>query len=164
MLLASITLIVNQMLISSMWYFIALWVGLQKVLWKVKDLLCNYLWFGFENMVRSRVSKHDYKYHRKLEVLVSHSRRMLWQHSRVTGSFKHLSLASWICKFWWGIASRNCNFLDMVYEVHHLFGCYPYFICQMRVKSLASYCSILKGDGVHGYFSFHVMFRGYFAT
>lgn len=56
MLLAERTLIVNQVLMSSVWYIIVVRVGLKKVLRKIKALLCNYRWFGYENMARAHVS------------------------------------------------------------------------------------------------------------
>lgn len=50
---------VNQVSLSSLWYFIVVWVGSKKALGKIKALFCNYLWFGFENMVRGCVSRND---------------------------------------------------------------------------------------------------------
>lgn len=51
LLLVGRTLIVNQTLMSSLWCFIAVWIGSKKILSleKIKVLLCNYLWFGSEN-------------------------------------------------------------------------------------------------------------------
>ena len=45
---------------SSLWYFILVWVGWRKVLRKIKALLCNFLWLGLVNTTRSRVSWDDY--------------------------------------------------------------------------------------------------------
>jgi hypothetical protein len=53
------TLIVNQVLMSSLWYFIAVWVGSKKLLGRIKALLCNYLWSGSENTARAQVNWDD---------------------------------------------------------------------------------------------------------
>jgi hypothetical protein len=45
---------------SSPWYFIALWVGSKKILWKVKALLWNHLWYGSKNTARAQMSWDDY--------------------------------------------------------------------------------------------------------
>ena len=54
------TLIVNKKLMSSMWYFIAIWVGLKRILGKIKALLCKYMWSGAENIARTQVSWDNY--------------------------------------------------------------------------------------------------------
>lgn len=51
--LASRTLIVHQVLMSSFWCFIAVWAGLKKILGKIKVMLRNYLWSGSKSMVRA---------------------------------------------------------------------------------------------------------------
>jgi hypothetical protein len=45
---------------SSPWYFIALWAGSGKILWKVKALLWNHLWYGSKNTARAQTSWDDY--------------------------------------------------------------------------------------------------------
>jgi hypothetical protein len=39
--------IVNNILLSSLWYFVNVWGGTRKGVQKVNHLLKNYLWFGF---------------------------------------------------------------------------------------------------------------------
>ncbi len=39
--------IVNNILLSSLWYFVSVWGGTKKGVQKVNQLLKNYLWFGF---------------------------------------------------------------------------------------------------------------------
>ena len=50
----------NQVLMSSLWYFITVWAGSKKVLGNIKALLCNSLRSGSENMTISCVSWDDY--------------------------------------------------------------------------------------------------------
>ena len=50
------TLIVNQILVSPLRYFIAIWAGSQRVLGRIKALLRNSLWFALESMAIARVS------------------------------------------------------------------------------------------------------------
>lgn len=54
------TLIVNQVLMSSLWCFITVWAGSKKIIWKIKALLRNYLWSGSENIATTCVSWDDY--------------------------------------------------------------------------------------------------------
>jgi hypothetical protein len=44
--LAARRLVVNQILSSTLWYFIGVWSGSRQVIKKIKALLYNYLWFG----------------------------------------------------------------------------------------------------------------------
>ena len=44
-----ITLIVNKVMMSSLWYFIVVWAGAKKVLREIKAMLCNYLWSWYES-------------------------------------------------------------------------------------------------------------------
>ena len=57
--LASRTLIVNHVLMSSMWHFTTVWVGLKRVLVNNKALLRNCLWCGSKNMTCTRMSWDD---------------------------------------------------------------------------------------------------------
>jgi hypothetical protein len=52
-------LIINQILMSSLLYFISIWVGLEKVLQKIHVLLRNYLRIRNEHVARSRVKWKD---------------------------------------------------------------------------------------------------------
>jgi hypothetical protein len=54
--LACRTFIVNRMLMSSLWCFTTVWVGLKRVLVNIKALLRSYLWCGTKNMTRTWVS------------------------------------------------------------------------------------------------------------
>ena len=53
------TLIVNEMLMFSLWHFIAIWVGSEKVLGNINALLRNYLCFNSENTTISCASWDD---------------------------------------------------------------------------------------------------------
>ena len=44
---------------SSLWYFIAVWVGSTRVLGRIKALLHNYLWSRSENTTKARVNWDD---------------------------------------------------------------------------------------------------------
>ena len=57
--LACRNLIVNQMWMSSLWYFIVVWACLKKILWKIKALLHNYLWSSSENMAQTQMNWDD---------------------------------------------------------------------------------------------------------
>lgn len=46
--------------------FIAVWVGSKEVLGKVKALLPNHLWFGFENTACARTGRDDYAMAKKV--------------------------------------------------------------------------------------------------
>ena len=50
----------NHVMMSYLWYFIAVWVGSKRVLEKIKALFRNYLWHAYENTARARVSWDDY--------------------------------------------------------------------------------------------------------
>jgi hypothetical protein len=53
------TLIINLVLVSSLWFFINVWGmgGTKKVVNKCKTLLCNFLWGGGQFTTRVRVQK-----------------------------------------------------------------------------------------------------------
>lgn len=53
------TLIVNWVLMSSLWNTIIVWARSKRVIGRIKFLLCNYLWYGSENMARARVGWDD---------------------------------------------------------------------------------------------------------
>ena len=54
--LAAQRLIVNQVLMSTLWYFIAVWARSRKAIKQIQGLLCNYLWSGREHRARARVA------------------------------------------------------------------------------------------------------------
>ena len=54
--LAGRRLIVNQVLMSTLWYFIGVWAGSRKVIKQSQALLRNYLWSGREHRARARVA------------------------------------------------------------------------------------------------------------
>ena len=54
--LAARRLIVNQVLLSTLWYFIGVWAGSRMVIKKIQALLRNYLWSGQEHRARARVA------------------------------------------------------------------------------------------------------------
>jgi hypothetical protein len=53
------TTIMNQVLMATLWYFVAVWGGTSKVFGKITTLLRNFLWLGKEHRTRIRVSWHD---------------------------------------------------------------------------------------------------------
>ena len=57
--LARWTLIVNQFLMSSLLYFIVVWVGSKRVIGRIEALFHNYLWSGSQNIAKARVSWED---------------------------------------------------------------------------------------------------------
>jgi hypothetical protein len=122
--LASETLIVNHVSMSSLWYFVAVWVDFKKVLGKIKAFLCNYLWCGFENMAKACVSWDDCTMPKKVGDLVLLPWRVLWEHLWVNGLFKHFYPTSQICKPCQGTASHNCNVLIMALGVHPFSSCF----------------------------------------
>lgn len=54
--LAGRTLIVNQVLLSTLYYFLAVWAGTVRSLRKIKTLLRCYLWAGNIHATRTRVA------------------------------------------------------------------------------------------------------------
>ena len=57
--LAGRALIIKQVLLLSMWFFLSVWNGSVKALVKAKVLLRNYLWSGIEHSSRTRVNWND---------------------------------------------------------------------------------------------------------
>lgn len=53
------TFIVIQVLTSSLWYFIAVWVGSKRGLVKIKALLHNFLWYGSKKTALTQVRWRD---------------------------------------------------------------------------------------------------------
>jgi hypothetical protein len=49
-------LIVNSVLLSSLWFFIVTWVGSLAILWRIRGMLYNFLWSGTDHRCRARVS------------------------------------------------------------------------------------------------------------
>jgi exonuclease III len=58
--------ILNQVLLATIWYFVAAWGGSSKVYGKITALLRNYLWAGKDSRTRTRVSWQDCCIKRKL--------------------------------------------------------------------------------------------------
>ena len=54
--LAAKRLIVNQVLMSTMWYFIGVWAGSKNAIKQIQALLRDYLWSGREYRARARVA------------------------------------------------------------------------------------------------------------
>jgi hypothetical protein len=54
--LAGRTLICNHVLLSTLWFFISVWGGSNKILTKIRGAIRNYLWSGKEQHSRTRVS------------------------------------------------------------------------------------------------------------
>ena len=54
--LAARRLIVNQVLMSTLWYFIGIWAGSREAIKQIQALLCNYLWAGCEHRAIARVA------------------------------------------------------------------------------------------------------------
>ena len=54
--LAGRAVICNQVLLSTLWFFITLWGGSNKILERIKGAIRNYLWSGKEQRIRTRVS------------------------------------------------------------------------------------------------------------
>ena len=54
--LAGCALICNHVLLSTLWFFISVWGGSNKILNKIRGAIRNYLWSGKEQQSRSRVS------------------------------------------------------------------------------------------------------------
>ena len=50
----------NQVLMSCLWCFIAIWAGSQRAMGKIKALLRTYLWSGSKNATTTHVSWDDY--------------------------------------------------------------------------------------------------------
>jgi hypothetical protein len=57
--LAWTTLIVNQVLRSTLWYFITSWVQFRKVMQQFRMLLHNYLWAKREHMIHRKIKWKD---------------------------------------------------------------------------------------------------------
>ena len=49
-------MICNQVLFSTLWFFITIWGGSNKVLRKIRGAIRNYMWSGKEQLTRTRVS------------------------------------------------------------------------------------------------------------
>lgn len=124
--LAGITLIVNQVLISFLWYFlrfglaqrkpyVGLWLCFATIFGMVLRTLQEHMWGG--TIVQCQ---------RKLGGRLSlTSLEKLCKYSRVNELFRLSSMASQTCKFCWGTASHNCNLLAMDHGVHPWYGCSP---------------------------------------
>ena len=54
--LAGQVVICNQVLLSTLWFFIMIWGGSNKILHKIKRAIRNYLWLGKEQLTRFKVS------------------------------------------------------------------------------------------------------------
>lgn len=58
--LAARAVVVNSVLLSTLWYFLSIWGGSKDILSKIRSKLCNYLWAGTEENSRVRVRWDDY--------------------------------------------------------------------------------------------------------
>lgn len=54
--LASMVVISNHVLLSTLWFFIIVCGGTNKILAKIISVICNYLWYGKEQFTHTRVS------------------------------------------------------------------------------------------------------------
>ena len=54
--LAGRIVICNQVLLSTLWFFITVWGGSNNILEKIRGAIRNYLWSGKEQLTRTRVS------------------------------------------------------------------------------------------------------------
>ena len=54
--LAGRAIICNQVLLSTLWFFITVWGGSNKILRRIRGAIRNYLWSGKEQLTRTRVS------------------------------------------------------------------------------------------------------------
>ena len=54
--LAGRTVICNQVLLSTLWFFITVWGGSNKILNKIRGAIRNYLWSVKEQLTRTRAS------------------------------------------------------------------------------------------------------------
>ena len=54
--LAGRVVICNQVLLSTLWFFITVWGGSNKILRRIRGAIRNYLWSGKEQLTRTRVS------------------------------------------------------------------------------------------------------------
>ena len=59
-MLAGRVLIVKQVLLSSLWYFLSIWNGSVKAIMKIKAMFKNYIWSGSKHHSRSGVKWHDW--------------------------------------------------------------------------------------------------------
>lgn len=57
--MAARTIIVNSVLLSTLWYFLSLWCGLRDILNSIRAALRNFLWAETEEHVRARVRWED---------------------------------------------------------------------------------------------------------
>ena len=48
--------ICNQVLLSTLWFFITVWGGSNKILNKIRGMICNYLWSRNMQLIRTRIS------------------------------------------------------------------------------------------------------------
>ena len=54
--LAGRVVICNQVLLSTLWFFITVWGGSNKILRKIRGAIRNYLWSGKEQLTRTRIN------------------------------------------------------------------------------------------------------------
>jgi hypothetical protein len=52
-------MIIKQVLLSSLWFFLSIWNGSAKAIVKVKAMLRNYLWSGAEHSTKTRINWFD---------------------------------------------------------------------------------------------------------
>jgi hypothetical protein len=49
----------NQVLLSTLWFFVTVWGGSNKILSKIRGAICNYTWSGKEYLAHTIVSWHE---------------------------------------------------------------------------------------------------------
>ena len=54
--LAGRVVICNRVLLSTLWFFITIWGGSNKILRSIRGAIRNYLWYGKKQLIRTRVS------------------------------------------------------------------------------------------------------------
>ena len=57
--LAGRAMVIKQVLLLSLWFFLSIWCTTMKVMHKIKALLRNFLWSGKDHSTRTRVNWHD---------------------------------------------------------------------------------------------------------
>lgn len=145
---------------SSLWYFIADWAGLTKILGKIKALLCNYLWSSSENTTRVCVRWDDCTLPKKVGSLSLYFPGRCYKSAHEL--VDHSSISSKPIKF---ANSFKVPYHKIAIVLPWLLGSFlslvflSQFLYHRWLKGMASYCSIVKGDGTHSYLSISIMFR-----
>lgn len=145
---------------SSLWYFIAVWVGSKKVLGKFEALLRNYLWSIYENTIR--VSWDDCTLLKKIGGLDLTSSEEI-----VRAFMDYSSTSHWPNKFASFVEVQDflsATFLPWFVGFIICMVVLPDFSSQRWVKSLASHCLNMEGDGANNCSPLPINNKGCFAT